>query len=232
MEHEGHRLRMRQRYEKQGGLEGFAPHEVLELWLYYAIPQKNVNALAHELLERFGSLHGVLHAESAQLRQVKGIGEYSATFLSLFSQIAGYCEREQSGGKARLANREEAERYCIRLLAGEKREVFYAVCLNGQMQVLHNALIAKGSLSEAPAYPRIVAEAALNHHAHSVLLCHNHPGGSLIPSQGDMETTGRLAAMLQGLEIALLDHIIVADGQALSMLSSHLLEAKTPPPGF
>ena len=227
MEHEGHRLRMRRRYESQGGLEGFAPHEVLEMWLYYAIPQKNVNALAHELLERFGSLHGVLHADSAQLRQVKGIGEYSAAFLSMFSQIVNYCEREQAGSKTKLANRAEAESYCIRLLAGEKREVFYAVCLNGQMQVLHNALIAKGSLSEVPAYPRIAAEAALNHQAHSILLCHNHPGGSLLPSQGDMEVTRQLAALFQGLEIALLDHIIVAEGKALSMLSSHLLEPGT-----
>ena len=231
MEHEGHRLRMRERYLRQGGLEGFAPHEVLELWLYYAIPQKNVNSLAHELIDRFGSLYGVLHADPQQLKQVKGVGEYSSTFLSLFSHIAKYIEMERAGNRVSLSNRVEAENHCIRLLAGERREMFYAICMNGQMQVLHDALIAKGSLSNVPAYPRIVAEAVLNHNAHSVLLCHNHPGGSVIPSQGDMEVTRQLAALLQGLEVVLIDHIIVAENKALSMLSSHLIEQSSTPTG-
>lgn len=223
MEHSGHRQRMRERYLVQG-LEGFAPHEVLELLLFYTIPQKNVNPLAHELLERFGSLHGVLSADAAQLRQVKGIGEYSASFLSLFRQVAKYAELEQAGERVSLKSRKLAEEYCVKLLAGERREVFYAICMNGQMQVLHSALIAKGSLSSVPAYPRVVAEAVLNHNAHSVLFCHNHPGGSLVPSQGDVEVTRQLGALLSGLEIVMADHIIVADGKALSMVAYHLIE--------
>ena len=82
MDHGGHRQRMRERYAKQG-LDGFAPHEVLELLLFYAIPQKNVNPLAHKLIDRFGSLYGVLNASPKQLQQVEGIGEYAATFLPL-----------------------------------------------------------------------------------------------------------------------------------------------------
>ena len=224
MEHGGHRLRMRERYRKQGNLDGFASHEVLELFLYYAIPQKNVNTLAHELLERFGTLHGVFSAAPEQLMQIKGIGEYAATFLSLFPQIARYAEKERAGSKVTLSNRKEAEEYCIRLLSGERREVFYAVCLNVQMQVLSSVQIAKGSLSAVPAYPRVVAEAVLSHNAHAVLFCHNHPGGSAIPSQGDMEVTQQLAALLQGLEVMLVDHVIVAEDQAFSMLSNRLIE--------
>lgn len=231
MEHEGHRFRMRERYVKQGNLDGFAPHEILELWLFYAIPQKNINSLAHELLDQFGSLYGVLHAQPEQLKQIKGVGEYSATFLSLFPQIARYIEIEHAGERLKLSTRQAAEEYCIRLLAGEKRELFYAVCLDGQMQVIHNALVAKGSLSNVPASPRIVAEAVLNHNAHSVLLCHNHPGGSVIPSQGDMEVTRQLSALLHGLEVILVDHIIVSEGGALSMVSNHLIEQEISPVG-
>ena len=223
MDHGGHRLRMRERYIKQGNLDGFAPHEVLELFLYYAIPQKNVNSLAHELLNRFGSLHGVFNAAPEQLMQVKGIGEYASTFLNLFLPIARYAEKERIGNKMILSNRKEAEEYCIRLLAGERREVFYAVCMNGQMQILHNALIAKGSLSNVPAYPRVVAEAVLNHNAHSVIFCHNHPGGSVIPSQGDMEVTQQLAGLLKGLEVLMIDHMIVAEDKVFSMLSNGLI---------
>lgn len=223
MEHEGHRQRMRERFLKQG-LEGFAPHEVLELLLFYTIPQRNVNPLAHQLLEKFGSLHNVLRAEPRQLCQTKGVGEYTATFLSLFGPVARYAQIEKAGERVSLSNRRQAEEYCVRLLEGERRETFYAICLNGQMQALFNALIARGSLSDVPAYPRLVAEAVLLHNAHSVLLCHNHPGGSLTPSQGDVEVTRQLGALLQGLEITLVDHMIVADGKALSMVACHLIE--------
>lgn len=231
MEHDGHRLRMRERY-LAGGLDGFAPHEVLELLLFYAIPQKNVNPVAHALMERFGSLHAVLEASADQLKQVKGIGEYAATYLTLYAQVAKQAELSRVGARETLSNRKMAEDHCIRLLAGFKREHFYAVCLNAQMQVLNDSLIAKGSLSEVPSYPRLVAEAALTHNAHSVLLCHNHPGGSLIPSQGDMEATRQLGELLKGLEIVLVDHVIVAGGKALSMVSHHLIEQEISPWGI
>ncbi len=231
MEHAKHRMRMRERYAQQGGLEGFAPHEVLELWLYYAIPQKDINSLAHELLDRFGSLHAVLHAPADQLKQVKGIGEYSATFLNMFSQLNKYVGLERIGKRPRLSNRREAEEFCIHLLANERREMFYAICLTAQMQVIHSALVAKGSLSEVLAYPRVVTEVALTHNAHSVVLCHNHPGGSLVPSQGDVEVTRTLLDVLQKLEVVLADHIIVAEGRALSMLSNHFLEREPTPTG-
>ncbi len=223
MEHDGHRKRMRERYEKQG-LEGFASHEVLELMLFYAIPQKNVNPLAHQLLDHFGSLYALLQAEPKQLTQVKGIGEYAATFLSLFASVARYAQLEKAGERVSLDNRGRAESYCIQLLDGHRVEHFYVICLNGQMEVLHAALVAKGSLSDVAAYPRIVAEKALTHNAHSVILCHNHPGGSLTPSAGDVEVTRQLASLLAGLEITLVDHIVVADGQALSMVRHQLIE--------
>ena len=223
MEHGGHRRRMRERFVKQG-LEGFAPHEVLEMMLFYAIPQKNVNPLAHQLLDRFGSLHGVLAADAQMLKQADGIGEYAAAYLSLFAQVSKYAELERGGARPALSSRKAAADYCARLLAGERREVFYAICLNGQMEVLHSALIAKGSLSNVPAYPRLVAEAALNHNAHSVLLCHNHPGGSTIPSPGDMAVTRQLSDLLTGLEIVLVDHMIVAEGEAFSMVAHHLIQ--------
>ena len=216
---------MRARYAEQG-LDGFASHEVLELLLFYAIPQKNVNPLAHQLLERFGSLGGVLRAQPEQLRKTNGIGEYAATYLSLFAKVSHYARLEKTGERVTLFSRRAAEEYCINLLAEERREVFYTICMNAQMEVLHNAMITKGSLSDVPAYPRLVAEAALNQNAHSVLLCHNHPGGSPAPSQADVESTRQLGVLLHGLEIAMVDHIIVADGQAVSMVASHFIETK------
>lgn len=223
MEHQGHRARMRERYRRQG-LDGFAEHEVLELMLFYAIPQRNVNPLAHELIKRFGSLGGVLSQDAEQLKAVPGVGEYAATLISMFKAVAKRIERSAMGEKVKLSNRKKAEEYCIALLKGERREKFYCVCLNAQMEVILDALIAEGSISEVPSYPRVVAEKLLACGAHSALLCHNHPGGSVIPSQGDMEATRELSALMEGLEVVLVDHIIVGGDQALSMVRHHLIE--------
>ena len=86
------------------------------------------------------------------------------------------------------------------------------------MRVLGQRLVAEGSLSEVPAYPRLVVETALNQNAYGVILCHNHPGGEAIPSMGDVDVTRELEAVLAKLGIALMEHIVVADGTAYSMI--------------
>ena len=96
--HDGHRSRMRERFRREG-LNGFADHEALELMLFYAIPQRNVNPLAHALLERFGSFHGVLEASEEELCRVEGVGEYAAVLLHLFAAVGRRVE--ESGGKGR-----------------------------------------------------------------------------------------------------------------------------------
>lgn len=222
-EHAGHRQRMRERFLKQG-LDGFAPHEVLELMLFYAIPQRNVNPLAHRLIDHFGSFHAVLDAPVEELMKVEGVGEYAAALVSLFSHVARRLEKSRSGTLEVLSNRRMAEEHCRRLLGGLRQEHFYVVCLNGQMQVIQDVLIARGSLSEVQAYPRQVVEAVLRHNAHSVVLCHNHPGGSIVPSQQDMDVTRTLMNILQGIEVRMIDHIIVADNRTLSMVECHLIE--------
>ena len=113
--------------------------------------------------------------------------------------------------------------YCIRLLHGEKRELFYAVCLNGQMETISDVLIAKGSLSDVPAYPRIVMDAVLTHNAHAVLLCHNHPSGSVMPSPQDLEATRVLSGLLREIEVVLIDHLIVSEQEAVSMVRNGLI---------
>ncbi|MBN1776747.1 MAG: DNA repair protein RadC [Clostridiales bacterium] len=227
MEHSGHRQRMRERYLKQG-LTGFAPHEVLELLLFYAIPQKNVNPLAHKLIDRFGSLYGVLNAEPQQLMQVEGIGEYAATFLTLLQDAARQAMRTRGTDRVKLNSRQAAVDYCVKLLHGEKRELFYAVCLNGQMETLSDVLIAKGSLSDVPAYPRMVMDAVLTHNAHAVLLCHNHPSGSVMPSAQDLEATRVLSGLLSEIEVVLIDHLIVSENRAVSMVrNGYIRQTKT-----
>ncbi len=215
--HEGHRQRLRDRF-LQDGLDGFAPHEILELLLCYAIPQRNVNPLAHALLLHFGSLHSVFEAMPEQLQEVEGIGPYAASFLHLMAPLGRRIELSRMGQKPSLQNPADAQAYCVHLLSGLHHEHFYLLALNAQMQLLGTVQIGKGSLSEVPAYPRLAVEAAIRHNAHSVILCHNHPGGSAIPSQADLNATSQLVNVLSGIDVPVMDHIIVAGGRAGSMV--------------
>ena len=108
--------------------------------------------------------------------------------------------------------------YCKALLTGLRKERFYVISVSSQMKVLGQRIVGEGSLSEVPAYPRLVVETALNQNAYGVILCHNHPGGDAIPSIGDVDVTRELETVLSKLGIALLDHVIVADGQTYSMV--------------
>lgn len=214
--HEGHRRRLRERFRLEG-LEHFSPHEVLELMLFYARARGDVNPLAHRLLDTFGSLKGVLEAPMDQLTAVDGVGEETAAFISLMVPLFRryelcLCEKAQ-----RLSNYRQVQEYCQALLTGLRKERFYVICLSTQMKLLGRRIVAEGSLSEVPAYPRLVVETALNQNAAGVILCHNHPGGEAIPSMGDVDATRALESMLAPLGVALMDHVIVADGATYSM---------------
>lgn len=215
--HEGHRKRMRERFRKDG-LDGFADHEALELLLFYGRARGDVNPLAHTLIDTFGSLQAVLEAKPDQLMAVPGVGEETATLISfMLPMFRRYTEcicRE----KKRFDTRQDMKQFCKALLSGWRTERFYAICLNGDNQLLGQRLIAEGSVDAVHAYPRLVVEAALNLNARGVVLCHNHPGGSNWPSQQDIASTEQIRLLLKGMDIALLDHIIVAGEDTYSMV--------------
>lgn len=221
-EHAGHRQRMRQRFCEQG-LKGFAPHEVLELILFYAIPQRNVNPLAHRLLDQFGSLHAVLDASVERLQQVEGVGEYAATLLHLFSDVGRELSLSRQTAQSQSMNIGVAKRHCLNLLDGLTEEHFYVVCLDSKLGLIQDVLIAKGSLDEVPTYPRMVAQAVLRYNAYAVILCHNHPGGEEVPSQADLDATLNLQQMLSAMNVRLNDHMVVAGGRVLSMVQMGLI---------
>lgn len=220
--HTGHRKRMRERFRTEG-LEGFAPHEVLELLLFYARAQGDVNPLAHELLDSFGSIKGVLEARPEQLMAVKGVGEETATLLSLIVPVFRKYQECVCAERKVLRNRVAAEQYCAALLAGLRTERLYVLSISSAVSVLGQRIVGEGSLNEVPAYPRLVVETALNYNAFGVILCHNHPGGIAEPSPDDLLVTQNIEAVLRHLGIRLIDHIIVAGSSVYSMsLHGHL----------
>lgn len=230
-EHAGHRQRMKQRFQTQG-LEGFAPHEILELALFYAIPQRNVNPLAHQLIERYGSLHGVMEASVEELQQIDGVGENTATLLSLFMHVARALEKSRASGLEDLNTHRAVKEHCYRLLCGLNHEEFYVVCLNAQNRLIRDVCISKGSVGEVWAHPREVVDAVLRHNAASVVLCHNHPSGSVVPSSNDLSLTRRVADVLTGIGVPLHDHLIIGGTHLLSMLDYDLMKTEMTPGGL
>ena len=216
--HSGHREKMRDRFIHDKGFENFEDHQILELLLFYANSRSDTNPLAHTLLDEFGSLKGVLEARPEQLMQVKGIGKQQAVLLSMVVPLTRVWHRCAMESPNRIGNSREAENYCLSILAGERTERFYVVSLNAKCKVLGRRKISEGSLSEVSAYPRMVMETALNYNAHSVLLCHNHPGGTCAPSPEDVSSTIQLQRLLNGVGILVLDHIIVAGDRTYSMI--------------
>ena len=216
--HTGHREKMRDRFIHDKGFENFEDHQILELLLYYANPRGDTNPTAHALLDEFGSLKGVLEARPEQLMNVSGVGKQAAVLISMVVPLTRVWNRCAMEVPDRIGNSREAENYCLSILAGERTERFYVISLNAKCNVLGRRKISEGSLSEVSAYPRMVMETALNYNAHSVLLCHNHPGGTCAPSPEDISSTVQLQQLLNGVGILVLDHIIVAGNRTYSMI--------------
>jgi DNA repair protein RadC len=220
--HAGHRQRLKQRYLEEG-LAYFSEHQVLELLLYYGLPQGDTNVLAHDLIERYGSLPAVLEAGYEDLRQVKGLGAHTALLLTLLPDLWRYYQLARSKPRAVIHDRRELAEYVTHLFIGEGHELFYLICLDARNNVTRAYKINEGALDSVGLEPRAVAEAALRYKAKSVVLAHNHPGGSLKPSAGDINITGQLIAALGALDIVVLDHIIVAGGKYFSFAEKGLL---------
>ena len=214
--HTGHRQRLRERFRAQG-LAGFAEHEVLELLLIYAIPQKDVNPLAHALLERFGSLAAVLEADAGELMRVPGVGENAATLIALMPELFGSYQRSLLGARPVITTFQEAVRYCLSLFYGAREEEIYLICLDQGGRVLHPALLRRGTIDSVTLYPREVVELALRYRAHAVLLAHNHPSGHAHASQADQTVTQLVSQALGVVGVRLVDHLVISGQTACSV---------------
>lgn len=213
---------MRQRFLK-GGLETFADHEALELLLYYAIPRRDTNPTAHLLMERYGSLPAVLAAPVEDLQKVEGVGESAAVLLRLVPQLCRKARLVEAGQEAVLNSSEKAGAFLLEQFAGEKHEVVYQLLLDRKGKLLSCKRLTEGGVSGAELNIRALMENALLTSASAVILSHNHPSGVALPSQDDYRTTDRVREALATIGVELADHIIVADGDFVSLADSGYL---------
>lgn len=218
--HDGHREKMRHRF-LSGGLEHFADHEALELLLFYAIPRRDTNPIAHTLMDRYGSLSAVLAAPVEDLQKVDGIGESAAILLKLVPHI---CYKARLADAARqdlvLNTADRAGAYLLERFAGERNEVIYQLCLDRKGKMVACKRLGEGNIGSAALDIRRLVENAIHSNASAVILAHNHPSGLALPSDEDFVATDRAKAALATIGVQLSDHLIVADGTFVSMAQS------------
>ncbi len=215
--HAGHRERLRERYARSG-MEDFAPHEVMELLLTYAIPRIDVNPMAHALIEEFGSVAGVLDATEKELTEVKGIGPKTARFLKMLPevfrhyQLSGYDDRETYDTVAKLGDHLRA------LYTGVTVERVFLILLDNSLKIKACIHLCDGSVNCSSLTVRTIAEHALRGNAAAVVLAHNHPRGLAIPSSADLEVTQTVECALETIGVPLLEHLIVTENSYAPIL--------------
>lgn len=207
--HEDHRKNMKNRFLTEG-LDNFAPRNVLELLLFYAIPQKDTNAVAHELINRFGSLVGVFDASVDDLMQINGISEHTAVLIKLIPQLSRRYFLEKNTGRPTLRSMEDVGKYLVARYVGITTETVMMLLLDNKFGLMECVTVHEGSVNSSAITMRRLVETAIFKHASMVIIAHNHPGGITIPSPDDIHTTKQMKQAFDLVEIGMLAHVIVA----------------------
>lgn len=219
----GHKNRLRNRFVNEG-MESFEPHEVLEIMLYKSFPYSDTNALAHRLIEHFGSFAAVLEAPYTELEKVEGLGRNSAITLSMWREFFRYYEKNKKISKNELCTLDRLPQIAQALLKGSVTEEMYVLCLDIKSKLLGTLKLTQNSPTFVSATVREIVERALGFKAAAVAVCHSHPSGDAQPSAEDAQFTANLLAVLSQLGIVLLDHIIASDDEIFSFKRSGVMD--------
>ncbi len=205
--HDGHRQRMRDRIAKQG-IESLQPHEALEYLLYSFVPRRDTNALAHSLIDKFGSLAGVFGADAALLEEVPGMTANAAQFLNVLPGVFRMYLDQRTVQKTSLKGRAAARMFMGNKLFGIKEEQIYIAALNVHEDLICCDRLATGAGDAVSVTVRSIVDYAIRNKANGILLAHNHPSGNVNPSHADVELTYTILDTLSNVEVKLLDHFI------------------------
>lgn len=208
---EGHRQRLREKFWAHG-LDKLTEAEVLEILLSFGTPRRDCKLTARAMLERFGSLRDVFEADRELLAQVPGAGPANIIALKLVHAIAGKFLEKRLINRDYLTSSEEVRKYLRHDLESQDKEIFKVIYLNNDNVIISIEDISRGSVSEAYVHPREVLERAITLRGSSLVLVHNHPTGSVEPSEDDQRLTRRMVHIAYLAEMKVLDHIIIGQG--------------------
>lgn len=219
--HEGHRKRLKDKFIKDG-LDNFEPHELLELLLFYSVPRKDTNEMGHALIDSFGSISAVFDASMESLKSVKGIGDTSAVLIKLIPEICRKYMEDKFTYQDKIIDSENAGVILMNKFIGRVNETVVLMLLDSKCKMLFCGVISEGSINSCDIYIRKLVEYSIKYNSSMAIISHNHPSGIALPSKNDLETTIAVRDALKLVGVKLIDHIIVADGDYVSIAQSNL----------
>ncbi len=218
--HAGHRQRMRRELIEQDGFDRIEPHRILEVLLFYGIPRKDTNPIAHELLLKFGSLAGVMDADIESLMKVKGMTENAAALIKIIMPLARRYKDEKFKIGHKFDSCNEMGDFLVSKYIARKNECFAITSLDNEGGLLGFDIISEGIPDAVSVDFRDVASTVLRRNASCVIISHNHITKNALPSQEDIATTLSLKNSLESISVRLLDHVIIAGDDYISMRQS------------
>lgn len=219
--HTGHRERMRQRFIETG-LEGFRTHEVLEMLLFYGVPRQDTNETAHLLLNKFGSLNGVLFADREELMGVPGVKENTATMLRFIGETFVRTVNESVQVPDSFDRCHKVTDYLRSKFFGVTRETAFMLLLDNGLKLIDCVKIGEGTVNLCEANTKTIVSKASGERVAAVILAHNHPGGISVPSSSDLDFTFTVNSLLETIGVVLLEHIVMGENSATPIMQGYM----------
>lgn len=213
--HNGHRNRVRDKFLSDG-LESFCDHQILELLLFYGIPRKDTNEIAHKLINNCGSLSAVFDSPIEVLEEC-GLSRSASVLLKMIPPLCQKYIDDKYKNDDKIINEENIIQRIMPKFIGIDTENVVLLLLDGKGKELYCGIINRGSVNACEVYTRKIIELAMKFHASGAVVAHNHPSGIPLPSAEDINTTINLKKALSVIGIRMIDHIIVADMDYISL---------------
>ncbi len=223
--HKGHRERLRKEFF-ENGFQNMPEHKILELLLSYVQPQKDVNPLAHSLIEEFGSLANVIDAPYNLLIKHNGVGNVLASFLKFCSILPSIYNSSKNKTKQKLTTTNEIITYLKNIISFGENEEFYYLCLDSKSKIICCKKMGVGSNTQLQLNYRVLLKEILNYEPTSLIICHTHPHGRAYPSDADISFTKNLEDLMDSIHLRLCDHIILSHEDYFSFFHNKLLSNK------
>lgn len=217
-EHTGHRQRLKKKFI-ENGFDVFEPHEALEMYLFYAIPRKDTNPLAHRLLDRYLTIGGVCDAPIDELKNEFGLSESAATFLKMLPEMSRLYNESKISSDNIIDDENMGEMFKTKFI-GRTNEAVALMLGDAKGKMIYFGIVSKGSLNSTDIPIRKIVDLSLRHNAKFAYIAHNHPSGSALPSSSDLRTTEVLFDTLSSVGVALIDHFIITDDDYVSLRDS------------
>lgn len=217
-----HRARLRSRFTEQG-INSLQPYEIIELFLTFVIPQKDVKPAAKQAIEKFGTIKGFFDADEKELSQIPYFKDKALALRLFIKEVALLYQKQQAEQTPVSQSKDELVKYCKEKLGFKKDEEFWMISLDSKHAIIKENLISKGLTDKATVYPRQILETAIKNNASSILLLHNHPNGNPQPSEQDITITKGIDIPARVLNISIFDHIIVSGENYLSFREQKII---------